>query len=138
MKDWFVAVFNSNPLNTRMVRNMVKSFLTQRGVAEEDVWDMEIAINEALTNVIRHTYSNDQTKPIKLSVFYDGQRVEVFIRDYGDHVDPNLLQPNPPDPEREGGFGLYIIHRVFDSVEFSNVSRGNLLVLKKKLRGRVC
>jgi len=138
MKDWFVAVFNSNPLNTRMVRNMVKSFLTQRGVAEEDVWDMEIAINEALTNVIRHTYSNDQIKPIKLSVFYDGQKVEVFIRDYGDHVDPNLLQPKPLDPEREGGFGLYIIHRVFDSVEFSNVSRGNLLVLKKKLRGRVC
>jgi len=138
MKDWFVAVFNSNPLNTRMVRNMVKSFLTQRGVAEEDVWDMEIAINEALTNVIRHTYSNDQTKPIKLSVFYDGQKVEVFIRDYGDHVDPKLLQPKPLDPEREGGFGLYIIHRVFDSVEFSNVCRGNLLVLKKKLRGRVC
>jgi len=137
MNDWLVAMFNSNPLNTRMARNVVRSFLTQRGIAEEDVWDLEIAINEALTNVIRHTYRGDQTKPIKISILWDGEELKVFIRDYGDHVDPKLLKPRLPDPEREGGFGLYIIHRVFDSVEFSNVCRGNLLVLKKKVRGRV-
>ncbi|HBT39681.1 MAG: Putative anti-sigma regulatory factor, serine/threonine protein kinase [Thermotoga sp. 50_1627] len=138
MREWFVAAFNSNPLNTRVARSIVKTFLRQRGIAEENVWDLEIAINEALTNVIKHTYGGDQTKPVKLSILWDGEELVVFIRDYGDHVDPKLLKPRLPDPEREGGFGLYIIHKVFDSVEFSNVCQGNLLVLKKKVRGRVC
>lgn len=137
MKEYFVVTFNSNPLNTRVVRGVLKSFLIQHGVMEEDVWDLEIAVNEALTNVIKHTYKNDPTKLMKMSIVWDGESVEIFIRDYGEHVDPKSLQPRLPDPEREGGFGLYIIHRVFDSVEFLNVCKGNLLILRKKLRGKV-
>ncbi|WP_241240702.1 ATP-binding protein [Thermotoga sp. Ku-13t] len=137
MKDWFMATFNSNPLSTKVARGIVKSFLMQHAVPEEDVWDLEIAVNEALTNVIRHTYRNEHDKIIKLSIFWNEGEVEIFIRDYGEHVDPRSLKPKPPDPEREGGFGLYIIHRVFDSVQFLNVYRGNLLILKKRLRGRL-
>ncbi|MCX7812044.1 MAG: ATP-binding protein [Pseudothermotoga sp.] len=136
MKELFCFSFNANPLNVRVTRAAVRSFLLQRNIPEELVWDIEIAVNEALTNVIKHTYKYDQTKIIKMSISLDEKSVEIFIRDFGDHVDPKSLQPRIPDPEREGGFGLFIIHRVFDLVEFVNVHRGNLLRLSKSLRGR--
>lgn len=135
MKELFSISFNANPLNTRVARAALKSFLMQHDAPEEDVWDIEIAVNEALTNVIRHTYKYDQTKIIKMSILWDERSVEVLIRDFGEHVDPKSLQPRIPNPEREGGFGLFIIHRVFDSVELINVCRGNLLRLRRTLRG---
>lgn len=133
MKEVVTVSFTSKSVNTRLARAMIRSFLMYRNVLEEEIWDTELGTNEALTNIIRHTYKNDGTKYITMTLVWDERekRLEILLRDFGEHVDPSIVTPKTPSPDKEGGFGLYIISRIFDSIHLTNLQNGNLLKLTK-------
>lgn len=133
MKEIVTVSFTSKPVNTRLARAVIRSFLIHRNVLEEEIWDTELGANEALTNIIRHTYKNDETKYITMTLVWDAseKQLQILLRDFGEHVDPSTITPKMPSAEREGGFGLYIISRIFNTVQLINVDGGNLLKLTK-------
>lgn len=133
MREVVTVSFSSKSVNTRLARAVIRSFLTHRNVFEEEIWDTELGTNEALTNIIRHTYKNDETKYITMTLLWDeqGRKLEILLRDFGERIDPAVITPKPPSPEKEGGFGLYIISRIFNNVHLANLQNGNLLKLTK-------
>ncbi|MFN3284240.1 MAG: ATP-binding protein [Pseudothermotoga sp.] len=133
MREIVTVSFTSKSVNTRLARAVIRSFLTHRNVIEEEIWDTELGTNEALTNIIRHTYKNDDTKYITMTlIWYEHERkLEILLRDFGERTDPAVITPKPPSPEREGGFGLYIISRIFKDIHLTNLQNGNLLKLTK-------
>ncbi len=132
MKETMTLHFHAKKENVRIVRALVRNFLLLRGVFEQDIFDTELAVDEAVANVIEHTYNYDETKIIIFTMVWDGNSLEVLLRDFGPKVDPSKVKPRPLEEIREGGLGVYIIQKIFDEMYWKEIEGpGNLLYLKK-------
>jgi len=95
------------------------------GLEEDKCELVALGVEEALTNVIRHSYGGPCDKPIivKLSRIerYDknGPALEIAIRDFGRQVDPKKIKAEDPGELRPGGRGVHIMESVMDEIEFS-------------------
>ena len=95
-------------------------WLTARMKAAEygadDVWALELALTEALANVIRHAYAGDPTQRIDLELEVSADRTTVTITDSGAPFDPHDYEPAPLDTPRSGGYGVHLMREVMDEV----------------------
>ncbi|MEI8167204.1 MAG: anti-sigma factor antagonist [Chloroflexales bacterium] len=108
------------------------------GLDERATWQVQLAVDEAATNVIQHAYDPDHPGDLTLTWRCEGNRFIVALRDYGRQFDPQHVPPpdlNSPLEERQvGGLGLYLITRLMDEVRFDfNPQGGNLLTMVKYL-----
>ncbi|MGC8821064.1 MAG: ATP-binding protein [Fervidobacterium sp.] len=118
--------------NIKMVRAVLHTFLSFRGAFDKDIFDTELAINEAIANIIQHTYKGEPKYIVMTMNWKDPNELEILLRDFGPRVDPSKIKSRDLDDIRPGGLGVYIIQRIFDVMEFKDVKEGNLLFLKKK------
>ena len=90
-----------------------------------------MAVDEALTNVIRHAY---QGKPGKMTVFVKvtGDKIEITLEDLGKKFDPTRV-PSPELPRHKpGGLGIHFIRTIMDQMIYDDqYSEGNRLRLIK-------
>jgi serine/threonine-protein kinase RsbW len=108
------------------------------GLDEHAAWQVQLAVDEAATNVIQHGYDQGIPGKIELSWRQDGPSLVVALRDYGRRFDPeNVPAPDITSPLEErqaGGLGIFLMGRLMDSVQFEfDDERGNLLTMTKRL-----
>ena len=109
------------------------------GFTEEDTGKIEIAVDEACTNVIEHAYANMNPKPpIRLEVETLDNRLIVDIVDRGRAFDyDTYVPPKFPDHWNEGhnrGVGLYLIRKCMDDSSYTRLpDQSNRLRLIKNL-----
>lgn len=137
-RDHLSLRFRSDPRLLCVVRSTVRRFAELAGFGERPAEDIVLAVDESLTNVIRHCYAGRTTEPLELDVWLeDAPRttLAVRIRDFGPPIDPKALRP-PADKDlaQPGGLGLALIHRVMESVTLGagreEDGGGNVLVLR--------
>ena len=120
------------------VRSLVEPKLGAEGAG-----DVELALVEAVTNVVRHGYGSDGG-PIRIEVSSDVHSVLVRIFDWGRPIpgetlasaglsrfdfDPTNLLEIP-----EGGMGLSLIASVMDEVTYRSEEGQNVLTLLRRAR----
>ncbi len=111
----------------------------QAGLSEDEVFHVEMAVDEACSNIIEHAYA-DRTGDIDLMCKSSGPGdFEIVIHDSGRPFDPEtIVSPPLPaslDPEdlNEGGLGLYFMRKLMDEVRFeTNAGQGNMLYMTKR------
>jgi serine/threonine-protein kinase RsbW len=95
---------------------------------------LDLAVTEAATNIIRHAYRGELGRPIELA--FDAGERELCIGLYhqGEEFDPSQAEPPSFDGSREGGFGLYLIRQAVDDVRYFRDERGRcgLQLIKKR------
>jgi anti-sigma regulatory factor (Ser/Thr protein kinase) len=93
-----------------------------------------MAIDEAASNVIRHTYGNRPDAHLEVEIRSYPDRLEFTMEDSGPKVQPALLTPRPLEDVRPGGLGTYFIKCFMDDVSFDeDFKEGNRLRLVKYL-----
>ncbi|WP_083638877.1 ATP-binding protein [Thermosipho sp. 1063] len=131
--DFISLTFFSRSENIKIARSVIQNFLAQKGIKEQDIFDTELAVNEAIANVIEHTYKFQRDKTIIMTLkWLEPNILEVYLRDFGEKVDPTKVKPRKLEEIRPGGLGVYIIKKIFNKMEFKDVENGNLLYLLKK------
>jgi serine/threonine-protein kinase RsbW len=91
--------------------------------------DLEIAITEACTNVVRHA-SGAESFEVCLDVAED--RCAIDVRDDGDGFDPSAACDDAPGTTSERGRGLFLIKALGENVRMSSVPRhGSLIHFEK-------
>ncbi|AMW32998.1 ATP-binding protein [Fervidobacterium islandicum] len=131
MNQTVTISFRALTENIKLARVVIHTFLTFRGVFDKDIFDTELAVNEAIANIIQHTYKGEPNYIVMTMNWVEPNTLEVLLRDFGPKVDPAKIKPRNLDDIRPGGLGVYIIQRIFDVMEFRDVSEGNLLYLKR-------
>jgi serine/threonine-protein kinase RsbW len=107
------------------------------GLSEEAVYAVEMAVDEACTNIIEHAYGGEGRGNIECTCRINGDKLTVMLRDRGCPFDPSSV-PEPDvsaalEDRQEGGLGLYLIHRLMDEVYFEFTSdSGNVLTMVKR------
>lgn len=120
-------------------RDFIKSLCSQAGVDEQSCYDLQIASDEACTNIINHGYAGMNPGSIILELNPAPELIVMTITDFGHPFEP--AEAPPPDVEammmdkQAGGFGLYLIYQTMDRVDYRTSAYGNHLVLTKILAG---
>lgn len=106
------------------------------GLPGPDCRQITLALDEAMTNIIRHAYGNAPDRPIELRCEGRADFLEFNLLDHGEPPDRARLNAQPPDDLALGGRGTHIIRAVMDEVAYESVARGNRLRLRKLLPAR--
>lgn len=105
------------------------------GVADGDAWAVELALAEALANVIRHGYGGRPGLQIGIALAIEQDRVEIEVNDNAEPFARETVAIQPLDTPRTGGYGLHLIEEVMDAVEYSGDERGGRLRMVKLRHG---
>ncbi|MGB9738578.1 MAG: anti-anti-sigma factor [Chloroflexus aggregans] len=108
------------------------------GLDDRATWQVQLAVDEAVTNVIQHAYDPDRPGDLTLSWQCHDHRFIVTVRDHGRQFDPNAVPvpdiTSPLEERQVGGLGIYLITRLMDEVRFEfSPQGGNLLTMVKYL-----
>ena len=99
---------------------------------EEAVHSIELALTEALSNVIRHSYAEQPNHRIELDLTLYEDRLRLDIRDLGCRFDRGSHEVRDLDTPRDGGYGVMLIEMLMDEVVRETFGRaGNRLSLVK-------
>jgi anti-sigma regulatory factor (Ser/Thr protein kinase) len=119
-----------------------REFLKKRctgypGVTDEVLYDMQLAVDEACTNIITHGYADMNPGSIILDLEMDPDKLTISLTDFGHSFEPGKA-PMPdveaPIEERElGGFGLFFIQQSVDEMDYRVTEDGNTMILTKYL-----
>jgi serine/threonine-protein kinase RsbW len=132
--------YQSNMQQLSSMRACVRGACLQAGWQEKadnaPLIRLELALTEAMTNVIRHAYEGKEGQPIEMLVEADGEQVTVTISHQGACFDPDDADIPPPsfDGSREGGFGLYMIKQCCDDVQYYETEEGTRCIRLVKKR----
>jgi serine/threonine-protein kinase RsbW len=99
---------------------------------------LKIAVYEACMNIIEHGYKFEPLKSIDVEVAREEDLFAVTIRDKGKSFDAYEEKKydvrSMIEDKRDGGFGLYIIRRSVDRIEYeTDPEKGNTLRLIKRI-----
>lgn len=123
------------------IRQFVESKAREFGFTEQGIHKIALAVDEACSNLIRHSYQSDTSREFFVDIAQqDADELVIEILDSGDSFNP-LTVPPPNLREyaaqhRKGGFGVHIIRMVMDGVEYQPADAAhpfNRLKLTKRL-----
>jgi len=90
-----------------------------------------MAVDEAATNIIRHSYGNRTDAGLALTVQAFPNRLEFVLEDQAPKVEGGPFKPRALEDLRPGGLGTYFMNCFVDEVRYEDVPEGNRLRLVK-------
>ena len=118
--------------------SFIIDYAKDKGFDGQIVWEIELAADEILTNIIRYAYPQE-AGIIEVSCCYEGSKgIIVEINDSGIPFNP-LAYPIPEctldiNKIRTNGFGIYIFRCLSDDMVYKRKGNMNCLTLRKKTR----
>jgi PAS domain S-box-containing protein len=128
---------SSDLSHLRRAREFVRDFtrhLPGAPLDEESACALELAVNEAASNIAKHAYHGRTDQWIHMEADAFPSRLSIRLHYFGDAFDPTAAPPPPLDGSRESGFGTYIIARSVDEVRYYRDDRGRNCIALVKLR----
>lgn len=127
-------VIPATPTSIPTVSEGVTQLLHGRGWTADELMPVELALDEALANAIRHGCKNDPSKRVQCVVSTDpnGDLV-IVVRDPGPGFDVETV-PNPLATDnllKPSGRGVFLINQLMDKVEFADRGR-EVTMLKRR------
>lgn len=99
-------------------------------------YNVLVALQEMVTNVLRHGYQLDESRPVEVIFEITSEALRITVRDQGPMFDPTRFHRDPCGadasmPTEVGGHGIRIVRQVMDKVEYERVDGWNTLRMCK-------
>jgi anti-sigma regulatory factor (Ser/Thr protein kinase) len=121
-----------------LIRKVADCIVMGMGFSEKECTRTILALDEACSNIIRHSCGEDPNIKIDLTFCVKDDRLDIRIRDYGDcgtGFHPEEVPCKDTGEVKPGGFGLGLIKSIMDCVEFTPCTEnGNVLKMSKKVK----
>ncbi|MHB8163538.1 MAG: ATP-binding protein [Methanoregula sp.] len=135
MKDAITCTIESDIHAIPQVSLVLDQAMQAYGFSEEEILDTQLAVEEAITNVIVHGYAKGPGT-IVISCHTTRGIAEIQIEDSAPPFNP-LSIPEPDisveiEERQIGGLGVFLIRQVMDEISYRYENGKNILVLVKK------
>ncbi|HOK41655.1 MAG TPA: ATP-binding protein [bacterium] len=122
----------------KSVRHFVSILLTLNIIKKEETDNIVLVVDEAVANVIEHSYKCDPTKFLQVYIEVYTKHIKIEIIDRGKSFDfdkfGDVDLEEYKKERRKGGLGIYLIKRLIDKAEYKKEEKGfNRLKLIKYL-----
>jgi len=127
-------VMSSNVRFLSAMRNAITNLAMEMGWNDSESRAITLAVEEGLTNKIRHAYRNRPDGRIQFEFRTEPGALVFRLTDQGEAPDPEkICATREEESLTPGGFGTHIIRGVMDKVIYQTVDEGNQLILTKYL-----
>jgi serine/threonine-protein kinase RsbW len=122
--------------NLEKISDYVTEYAKQAGLNTTDTYAVQLAVDEASTNIIEHGYGMECPNRIDITCDIQENGLKVVIYDDAEPFDPDSI----PEPEinvpleeiKPRGLGIYLMRQMMDEVHYqSSPDKGNTLTLIK-------
>jgi serine/threonine-protein kinase RsbW len=121
----------------REAESELLAFATASGLPKDAIWRLEVALDEVLSNVVRHGSAGGRVGPIAVDLDIEGPRIEVVVTDDAPPFNPLEVQaPDASVPLEDrpmGGLGIALVKALMDEVTYERRDGRNRLTFRKTL-----
>jgi serine/threonine-protein kinase RsbW len=121
------------------VFEFLRAFAVQNSVEEKDSFPVNVAVEEAFVNMVRHSPQSQRDVSISLEIA-DGRLVVILVDQDVEPFDltkaPDVDVRLPLYERRVGGLGVFLIRGLMDDVRYEYCERTSTLTLIKNLEPR--
>jgi anti-sigma regulatory factor (Ser/Thr protein kinase) len=115
----------------------VEAFCAPLSASPKDVPTLQLALEEAVTNVINHGYSDGKPHAFTVELTASDRRVTVIVTDDAPAYDP-LARAEvditlPLDQRPIGGLGVHLVKKLMDSARYERRDGRNILTFVRSL-----
>jgi serine/threonine-protein kinase RsbW len=138
MDQPFELAIGSDITEIPAVSTRLEAAMKTHAFSAEEILDTQLAVEEAITNVIVHGYK-EPGREILVSCRVTHSLAEIQIADSAPEFNP-LSIPEPDieagvDERQIGGLGIYLLRQVMDEISYRYENGKNILVLVKRRTG---
>lgn len=109
----------------------VASMARKAGLSDDRIEDLKTAVSEACLNAIEHGNKMDANKKVNVSLSVEDSRLQVDVHDEGKgigEVEPPRIEDQIAGRYKPRGWGIFLIKRLIDKVEFETKPAGGNVV----------
>lgn len=137
MNDQLELTLANRRSEVARLQDQLESFARQHSLAERVLHDVQLALEEHLTNLLSHGYDDKLEHQIRVCVQLSATDLRVEVEDDGHPFNP-LKRPAPdfskPIEERPvGGLGIHMMRKSLDGMEYRRADGKNILVMIKRI-----
>jgi serine/threonine-protein kinase RsbW len=118
------------------IRDLVANAARKGGFNEKEVYALQLAADEAASNIIEHAYEGKPGGSIQISCQVHGDTLTITMRDDGKTFDPSNVKPpnlKADLSERQiGGLGVYLMRKLMDEIRYETQGNSNILTMIKR------
>jgi len=130
-KHEFEEIIPSDISSAQESQQRIIRSLEEFDYSPRDIFCIRLAVEEAVTNAIKHGNGRDASKKVLIRCLVDTERVHLVVEDEGAGFSPNDV-PDPTADEnldKPSGRGIRLMQSFLTSVEYND--RGNRVTLVK-------
>lgn len=124
-------VVRNNLAAAKLPEEAIMREVVAAGYGEEDAFAIKLALEEAMTNAVRHGNRNDPNKKVVVRYRVTPQKTVIVVRDEGVGFVPDCVPDCtlPENIERPCGRGIMLMRAYMTEVAFND--NGNEVVMVK-------
>ncbi|HEX5810239.1 MAG TPA: ATP-binding protein [Anaerolineales bacterium] len=121
------------------IREFVGEIARKGGFSDKDVYNIQLATDEAASNIIEHAYENMPDGILELSCGVNKDMITIVLVDHGESFDPSEV-PLPDlkadlSDRKIGGLGIFLMRKLMDEVTYEpRPNKSNVLTMMKRKR----
>jgi serine/threonine-protein kinase RsbW len=117
------------------VAEEVERFGAAHGLSSRVLHDLQVSLDEVLSNIVKHAYTDAGGHRIRVRVWIVPSQVVAEVTDDGRPFDPRLqpLRQGPRERALAGGLGICLLRRLVDDLHYERTGGTNRLVIRKAL-----
>ena len=122
------------------IRDFVGEIARQGGFGSKEVYNIQLATDEAASNIIEHAYEGVSDGVLELSCGFQGSVIVIILVDHGEPFDPSEI-PMPDlkadlSERKIGGLGIFLMRKLMDEVRYDSQpgKNSNTLTMTKRKR----
>jgi len=119
------------------LQDQLEAFARQHGLAESALHEVQLALEEHLTNILSYGYEDQREHLIRVRIQLHGPELLVEVADDGRPFNP--LETPAPDLSKPiearpiGGLGIHMIRKSVDQLKYRREAGRNILVMTKRI-----
>ena len=121
------------------IREFVGDIARVGGFSDKDIYNIQLATDEAASNIIEHAYEGVSNGILELSCGMLGDNIKIVLIDHGEPFDPGSI-PMPDlkadlSERKLGGLGIFLMRKLMDEVHYEShpeMNSNTLTMIKHK------
>ena len=121
------------------IRDFVGDIARAGKFNDKDIYNIQLASDEAASNIIEHAYEGISDGILEISCGFKNDTLTIILVDHGESFDPSdVPMPNLKADLSErkiGGLGLYLMRKLMDEVYYEadpKNNRNTLTLIKRR------
>lgn len=126
----FAISLPGDALSVPFVRHMCRTTLENLGAEDASIDDIELAVSEACSNVLRHAAGTEREYELRVRI--EDAMCKIHVTDTGAGFEESTL--SGPELSAETGRGIHLMRHLVDHLNFeSKPETGTVVELQKTL-----